>query len=116
MDGGIKGCGNPVAKAYFISFMLIVSIIFLNMFIAIILEGFSASQQEEMARIKEEAFDVFVECWQKYDPAATGYIAVDDLELLIADVIKKEVKTEDVMFNLHRDAKLLLFVKMKTQF
>jgi hypothetical protein len=38
-----KGCGNPVAKAYFVSFMLIVSIIFLNMFIAIILEGFSAS-------------------------------------------------------------------------
>lgn len=37
------GCGNQVAKAYFVSFMLIVSIIFLNMFIAIILEGFSAS-------------------------------------------------------------------------
>jgi hypothetical protein len=43
-EDGIKGCGNSVAKAYFISFMLIVSIIFLNMFIAIILEGFSASQ------------------------------------------------------------------------
>lgn len=36
---GINGCGTPWAYFYFISFMLVVSLIFLNLFIAIILEG-----------------------------------------------------------------------------
>ena len=40
-----------------------------------------------MARIKDDAFDAFVECWQTYDPQATGFIAVNNLELLIADLI-----------------------------
>ena len=36
---GINGCGTPIAYIYFISYMLVVSLIFLNLFIAIILEG-----------------------------------------------------------------------------
>ena len=36
---GINGCGTQVAYIYFVGFMLVVSLIFLNMFIAIILEG-----------------------------------------------------------------------------
>ena len=100
--------------------MLIVSIIFLNMFIAIILEGFSASQQEEMARIKSDTFETFVNCWQNFDAEATGFIDIDDLELLITDLIQAELRKregknhrQDIMFNLHRDPKLLLFVKMQ---
>ena len=43
---GINGCGTPIAYVYFISFMLVVSLIFLNLFIAIILEGqLQATQQ-----------------------------------------------------------------------
>jgi len=36
---GINGCGNAIAYVYFVGFMLVVSLIFLNLFIAIILEG-----------------------------------------------------------------------------
>lgn len=36
---GINGCGHPIAYVYFVGFMLVVSLIFLNLFIAIILEG-----------------------------------------------------------------------------
>jgi hypothetical protein len=36
-----NGCGYPtVALLYFVSFLLIVTLVFLNLFIAIILEGF----------------------------------------------------------------------------
>ena len=49
---GRQECGNPLAAhAYFISFMLIVSFIFLNLFIAIILESFNTSQHEEGLKI-----------------------------------------------------------------
>ena len=41
-------CGSPaVATGYFCSFMIIVSFIFLNLFIAIILESKQASQAED---------------------------------------------------------------------
>lgn len=45
---GIQGCGSPAAAyAYFISFMVVVSLIFLNLFIAIILESFNSAEVEE---------------------------------------------------------------------
>ena len=40
---GIQGCGSSTAYFYFVSFFLIISLVFLNLFIAIILEGFAAS-------------------------------------------------------------------------
>jgi len=40
----LNGCGSSWGTAYFITFMVFGSIIFLNMFIAIILEGFGESQ------------------------------------------------------------------------
>jgi hypothetical protein len=42
--GKINGCGNPAAAfIYFISFMVMVSFIFLNLFIAIIIERYNMS-------------------------------------------------------------------------
>jgi len=43
---GLQGCGNPAAYFYFVAFILMVSLVFLNLFIAIILEGFAASASE----------------------------------------------------------------------
>ena len=41
---GVQGCGSPIAAyIYFISFMVMVSFIFLNLFIAIILESFNST-------------------------------------------------------------------------
>jgi hypothetical protein len=37
--GEPDGCGNPIALFFFISFLLMVTFVFLNLFIAIILEG-----------------------------------------------------------------------------
>jgi hypothetical protein len=39
-DGEPNGCGVPFAVAYFTSFILIVAFVFLNIFIAVILQGF----------------------------------------------------------------------------
>jgi hypothetical protein len=51
---GRQECGNPLgAYVFFISFMLIVSFIFLNLFIAIILESFNTSQNEEGLKITQ---------------------------------------------------------------
>lgn len=46
VENGIQGCGNSAAYVYFVAFIMMVSLVFLNLFIAIILEGFAASASE----------------------------------------------------------------------
>ncbi|RLN91051.1 hypothetical protein BBJ28_00004364 [Nothophytophthora sp. Chile5] len=43
----LNGCGSPVAFAYFYSFTLLVTFILLNIFIAVILEGFANEKDRE---------------------------------------------------------------------
>ena len=77
---GIQGCGSSAAYYFFIGFILIVSLVFLNLFIAIILEGFAASSTEQSIRVGEDAINSFIHHWRKYDPYAIGMISIDDLE------------------------------------
>jgi hypothetical protein len=44
--GQPNGCGSAFSYLYFTLFTLIVSIIFLNLFVAVILNGFTSSNQE----------------------------------------------------------------------
>ena len=45
----LNGCGTPLAIPYFVSFMLAVPFVFLNLFIAVILEAFYDTKEEDMA-------------------------------------------------------------------
>ena len=68
-------CGNQLlAYIYFISFMIIVSFIFLNLFIAIILESFNTSQSEEGLKIGQQTLNVFSEVWSEFDKKGKGFI------------------------------------------
>jgi len=45
----LRGCGSAMSKPYFISFTLFVPFVFLNLFIAVILEAFDETEDEEGA-------------------------------------------------------------------
>ena len=89
------------------------------MFIAIIIDGFSETEQDETNRVRDGTIQTFIDCWQTFDPKATGLIPVDELESLIVNLIKAELslmpkgkkKEVDLLFNLHRDKNLVFFVK-----
>ena len=51
---GIQGCGKKITWFYFLAFILMVSLVFLNLFIAIILEGFAASATEQKVRVGDD--------------------------------------------------------------
>lgn len=117
---GINGCGTIMAYPYFISFMLVVSLIFLNLFIAIILEGQLLATQQNEARVSEDTRFAFTSAWTKYDPNASGLIKVDDLPELIFDLAQIEYmqrkesmsKRAHFMFNLtaYPEVKVLMKV------
>jgi hypothetical protein len=110
-------CGqSQLATAYFVSFMLGGFVILLNLFIAIILENYDNSQKEEAMRIGESTIEFFIETWKKYDPRATKFIEVDDLENIVMDLLVAEIEQmgeykEPKLFNLTRNKMLLYHVK-----
>lgn len=84
-------CGNQVlAYGYFISFMVIVSFIFLNLFIAIILESFNTSQNEEGLKIGQQTLNIFTEIWSEFDKKGRGFIQYTSLELIMDRLISEE--------------------------
>ncbi|GLD95008.1 hypothetical protein PINS_up003633 [Pythium insidiosum] len=70
----LNGCGSPVAFIYMYSFTLIVSFILLNIFIAVILEGFSNEKDRTEGILLPQHYENFVTTWSMFDPEATGFI------------------------------------------
>lgn len=65
---------------------MIVTLIFLNMFIAIILQGYADTCDRNAKMFNNEMRDHFRETWSKYDQDATGCINVEDFPKLMMDL------------------------------
>ncbi|KAF8072369.1 NaCP60E [Scenedesmus sp. PABB004] len=78
-DASAGECGSWVVYPYFLSFVLLVSIIMLNLFTAVILESFEAQQEQDRWKLRPEHLDEFVELWAEYDDGS-GTIDPRDLE------------------------------------
>jgi hypothetical protein len=74
-------CGSPlVAYIYFYSFTVIVSQIFLNLFIAIIIDSFLGQSDAFSLPVTQLDIDEFREVWKEFDHDAVGYIEANKLE------------------------------------
>jgi len=69
----ITGCGSPLAFLFFFSFTVFVSFVFLNLLIAVVIEGFSETDDSGM-RLSDENFDHFRDGWVVHDPRGTGVV------------------------------------------
>jgi len=86
-DGVPEECGNAAAAyLYFVSFTLIITFIFLNLFIAVILQGFGDASASENCKLTDEEYDHFREAWMHYDNKATCFIDKNDLPSLLDDL------------------------------
>jgi hypothetical protein len=84
-------CGSPaVAFGYHMSFQIIVSQVFLNIFIAIILDSFAGQAGAFALPVNQNSIDDFVLLWAQYDPHATGYLPAKDLEQFIIDLAESD--------------------------
>eukprot|EP00933_Yihiella_yeosuensis_P030549 TRINITY_DN24187_c0_g1_i1.p2 TRINITY_DN24187_c0_g1~~TRINITY_DN24187_c0_g1_i1.p2 ORF type:complete len:348 (+),score=70.21 TRINITY_DN24187_c0_g1_i1:1312-2355(+) len=63
-------CGTGFAYIYFISYTIVVTYVILNLFIAVIFEGFEESKSTDTKEIIRVCMDV----WEKYDPNNTLYV------------------------------------------
>ncbi|KAL4151848.1 hypothetical protein PRNP1_008785 [Phytophthora ramorum] len=70
----LNGCGSPVAFVYLYSFTLLVTFILLNIFIAVILEGFAKEKDRDDGVLLPQHYEAFAEKWSIFDPEATGFL------------------------------------------
>ena len=67
-------------------FQLICSQIFFNLFMAITIEAFLGKANVLNSPVQPYHVQSFRLLWQKYDPLATGFIRVEELNPLIYDI------------------------------
>ena len=81
MGGGQAiGCGDRgLANAYFISYMFVVNLVFLKIFIAIILQGYNDMQTQDGRLFNIDMNEKFRDTWKQYDPDATTFISLYQL-------------------------------------
>ena len=83
ISDGPRECGNFFSYFYFGIFIVVIQMMMLNLFIAVVLEGFSSTNKEHTGAVTSEHFNELIELWVDYDPNATGWIDVRDLIFLI---------------------------------
>ena len=84
-------CGSPaIAFGYHMSFQIIVSQVFLNIFIAIIIDSFAGQADAFSLPVKQAEIEQFVEIWAQYDPHATMFVDARNLEQLLIDVAESD--------------------------
>ncbi len=74
----LNGCGSWTIFPFLYSFTLIVTFVMLNLFIAVILEGFSDSSEDDIV-LSPEQLSCFQEAWAELDPDATCFAPVHQM-------------------------------------
>ena len=72
--------------------MIMVSFVFLNLFIAIILESFDTSTEEENLKVDGDTVLKFNKYWATFDPSGTGFIKVTELAKFINLLMIEEIR------------------------
>ncbi|CAF1300247.1 unnamed protein product, partial [Adineta steineri] len=73
-------CGNfAIATPFLVTFVIITSLVVINMYIAVILENFSQAQEDVEQGLTDDDYDMYYEKWQVFDPSGSQFIRYDQL-------------------------------------
>lgn len=83
---GIRGCGNPYALPYFVSFVVIITFVAMNLTVAAVIDGLNSARKDEGALINMDDIDIMIRLWSEYDPKATGWIPIECFVFLLYEL------------------------------
>jgi Ion transport protein/Voltage-dependent L-type calcium channel, IQ-associated len=74
-SGKTMSCGSKLESyLFFVTYMFVVNLVFLKLFIAIILQGYNNTQVQDKRLFNIDMNDKFRETWAEFDPEATTFI------------------------------------------
>ena len=80
---------------FFLTFVVLAQMVFINLFIAFVLQAYMNSYNENVSMITIEDYAKLTELWQDYDPKATGLIDPQDVAFLVYELVEPLGKKED---------------------
>ncbi|CAF5094559.1 unnamed protein product, partial [Rotaria magnacalcarata] len=73
-------CGDTaIATPFLVSYVIITSLVVVNMYIAVILENFSQAQEDVQQGLTDDDYDMYYEKWQRFDPLGLQFIQYDQV-------------------------------------
>ncbi|CAF1127680.1 unnamed protein product [Adineta steineri] len=73
-------CGNmAIAIPFLVTYLIISSLVVVNMYIAVILENFSQAQEDVQQGLTDDDYDMYYEKWQHLDPIGSQFMRYDQL-------------------------------------
>jgi hypothetical protein len=78
--GKINGCGKRTAEVYIFSFTLLVSLVFLNLFVAIVLDNFDDMNKKDNELLNDKNMKWLKRCWSEFDRDGTCFIKIKDFD------------------------------------
>ncbi|CAF1639120.1 unnamed protein product [Rotaria magnacalcarata] len=73
-------CGDTaIATPFIVTYVIITSLVVVNMYIAVILENFSQAQEDVQQGLTDDDYDMYYEKWQRLDPSGSQFIRYDQL-------------------------------------
>merc|ERR1719387_1446187 len=83
---GPRGCGTFMGYPYFITFTSFVSIVILNIIIAVILEGYQAMEEVESYSLYLQEIKAAAKAWLLVDVKGTGYLTLEDAAIVMSSI------------------------------
>lgn len=77
----MNGCGNWSGYLVLVTFMVLFSLIMLNLLVAVIIQGFEKTMKDESSLVKD--VEQFTAVWSEFDKKATLFIAPQKLSQLL---------------------------------
>lgn len=83
---GIIGCGSSISFFYFFSYVILITMLIMNLAVAAVIQGLNTACQENLGIVSADDVDQFISLWKYYDPAATGWISAENLVYLLCEL------------------------------
>ena len=83
---GVLGWGTTIAYFYFVSYMILLSMIIMNLSVAAVIEGLYEANKENTGIVSGDQIDFLIEKWRDYDTNATGFISYRNFLFLLFEV------------------------------
>eukprot|EP00755_Sulcionema_specki_P015559 Sspe_Gene.59734::Locus_32834_Transcript_1_1_Confidence_1.000_Length_6014::g.59734::m.59734/K04851/CACNA1D; voltage-dependent calcium channel L type alpha-1D len=87
-DPHLDECGDKMSYIYFISFVVVGSYIFLNLFVAVLLDSFNDTVADDVGEhlITDEEVDHFFAVWKRFDPLQTCSIELGEVPAFLREI------------------------------
>lgn len=94
----MDGCGTSAGYFYFFSFNLIISLLVVNLFVAMVMHTYDEIMKAENSAINMYQLQEILDLWKEFDPEGSGFLSYRDFNRFFKKIaIQLGVNAQDFL-------------------